>query len=78
MVNGRSAAALRPCAAEREPPRGTAPKCGVTPLMASSAGRESVEVAMPSSALTRFLKQRLARGMCPLCRVTHKLDREFT
>jgi type II secretory ATPase GspE/PulE/Tfp pilus assembly ATPase PilB-like protein len=46
--------------------------------MASSAGRESVEVAMPSSALTRFLKQRLARGMCPLCRVTHKLDREFT
>jgi hypothetical protein len=31
----------------------------------------------PSSALTRFLKQGLARGMCPLCRVAHKLDREY-
>jgi hypothetical protein len=33
---------------------------------------------MPSSALTRFLKQGLTRGMCPLCRVAHKLDREWT
>jgi hypothetical protein len=32
---------------------------------------------MTSSALTRFLKQGLARGMCPLCRVAHKLDQEF-
>jgi hypothetical protein len=32
---------------------------------------------MPSSALTRFLKQGLARGMCPLCRVAHKVDREY-
>jgi hypothetical protein len=32
---------------------------------------------MPSSALTRFLKQGLARGMCPLCRVAHKLEREY-
>lgn len=32
---------------------------------------------MPSSALTRFLKQGLAKGMCPLCRVAHKADAEF-
>jgi hypothetical protein len=32
---------------------------------------------VPSSALTRFLKQGLARGMCPLCRVAHKLEREY-
>jgi hypothetical protein len=32
---------------------------------------------MPSSALTRFIKQGLARGMCPLCRVAHKLEREY-
>lgn len=32
---------------------------------------------MPSSALTRFLKQGLARGICPLCRVAHKLEREY-
>jgi len=31
----------------------------------------------PSSALTRFLKQGLTRAMCPLCRVAHKLDREY-
>jgi hypothetical protein len=34
-------------------------------------------VAPPSSALTRFLKQGLARGMCPLCRVAHKLETEY-
>jgi hypothetical protein len=32
---------------------------------------------MINSALTRWLKQGLARGMCPLCRVAHKADREF-
>jgi hypothetical protein len=32
---------------------------------------------VPNSALTRWLKQGLARGMCPLCRVSHKADREF-
>ncbi len=32
---------------------------------------------MPHSALTRWLKQGLARGMCPLCRAAHKLDREY-
>lgn len=32
---------------------------------------------MVNSALTRWLKQGLARGMCPLCRVAQKLDREY-
>ena len=32
---------------------------------------------MPHSALTRWLKQGLARDMCPLCRAAHKLDREY-
>ncbi|MGZ6695743.1 MAG: DUF6062 family protein [Solirubrobacteraceae bacterium] len=32
---------------------------------------------MPHSALTRWLKQGVARGMCPLCRVRHKADREY-
>ena len=32
---------------------------------------------MPSGALTQFLKQGLARGMCPLCRVAHKVDTEY-
>jgi hypothetical protein len=36
-----------------------------------------VQIAMTSSALTRFLKQGLARHMCPLCRVAHKLEQEF-
>ena len=31
---------------------------------------------MPHSALTRWLKQGLAR-VCPLCRAAHKLDREY-
>ena len=30
-----------------------------------------------STALTRWLRQGLALGVCPLCRVAHKLDREF-
>ncbi|MGH2859382.1 MAG: hypothetical protein ACRDMJ_18065, partial [Solirubrobacteraceae bacterium] len=32
---------------------------------------------MPSSVLTRWLRQGLERGMCPLCRVVHKVDREY-
>lgn len=32
---------------------------------------------MLHSALTRWLKQGLELGMCPLCRVSHKLDRQF-
>lgn len=32
---------------------------------------------MPSGALTRFLKQGLARDMCPLCRVAQKFEREY-
>ena len=32
---------------------------------------------MPNSALTRWLKQGLRLGMCPLCRVAQKLDREY-
>jgi hypothetical protein len=30
-----------------------------------------------STALTRWLRQGLAAGICPLCRAAHKLDREF-
>jgi hypothetical protein len=32
---------------------------------------------MISGALTRWLKQGLARGECPLCRVAHKAEREY-
>ncbi len=31
----------------------------------------------PDSALTRFLKQGLKRGVCPLCRVAYKMDGEY-
>ncbi len=31
-----------------------------------------------NSALTRFIKQGLARGVCPLCRVAYKVDGEWT
>jgi hypothetical protein len=31
----------------------------------------------PNSALTRFLKQGLRRGVCPLCRVAYKMDGEY-
>jgi hypothetical protein len=31
----------------------------------------------PNSALTRFIKQGLKRGVCPLCRVAHKVDGEY-
>jgi hypothetical protein len=32
---------------------------------------------MPHTSLTRWLKQGLDRGMCPLCRAARKLDREY-
>src|SRR5581483_3430654 len=31
----------------------------------------------PASALTSWLRQGLRSGMCPLCRVAHKADREY-
>lgn len=31
----------------------------------------------PNSALTRWIKQGLARGECPLCRVAHKAEYEY-
>ena len=31
----------------------------------------------PASAVTSWLRQGLAGGVCPLCRVAHKADREF-
>ena len=31
----------------------------------------------PNSALTRFIKQGLSRGVCPLCRVAYKMDGEY-
>ena len=31
----------------------------------------------PNSALTRFLKQGLRKGVCPLCRVAYKMDGEY-
>ena len=31
----------------------------------------------PNSALTRFLKQGLKKGVCPLCRAAYKLDGEY-
>ena len=33
--------------------------------------------AVPSSGLTRWLRQGVEHGMCPMCRVAHKADREF-
>jgi hypothetical protein len=32
---------------------------------------------IPSSSLTRWLRQGLDRHICPLCRVAHKADREY-
>lgn len=32
---------------------------------------------IPSSSLTRWLRQGIERQMCPLCRVAHKADREY-
>jgi hypothetical protein len=32
---------------------------------------------IPSSTLTRWLRQGIEQGMCPLCRVAHRADREY-
>jgi hypothetical protein len=32
---------------------------------------------MTSSVLRRWLRQGLRFGVCPLCRASHKLDREY-
>lgn len=37
----------------------------------------AVERRAPASVLTRWLRQGLEAGMCPLCRVAHKADREY-
>jgi soluble P-type ATPase len=39
--------------------------------------RQAVFKAPDSSALTRWLRQGVEQGICPLCRVAHKADREF-
>jgi len=38
---------------------------------------EAVTRQTPPVALTRWLRQGLRSDMCPLCRVTHKADREY-
>ena len=48
-------------------------------------GRRSTQPALqrderaklPNSALTRWLRQGIDLGICPLCRVAHKADREY-
>ena len=39
--------------------------------------QEQLFKAPGSSALTRWLRQGLEQGICPLCRVVHKADREY-
>jgi hypothetical protein len=39
--------------------------------------RRSAYRRQPSSIVTAWLRQGLRNGMCPLCRVAHKADREF-
>jgi hypothetical protein len=41
-----------------------------------SATSDDVE-PIPSSALTRWLRQGIELHKCPLCRVAHKADREY-
>lgn len=41
------------------------------------AERRAANRQAPPSALTGWLRQGLAAGMCPLCRVAHKADREY-
>jgi len=41
------------------------------------ADRKPVERRSPPSAVTTWLRQGLRTGMCPLCRVAHKADREY-
>jgi Family of unknown function (DUF6062) len=49
-------------------------------VKAPAAGRPSSRHAArrpPSSVVTAWLRQGLRAGMCPLCRVAHKADREY-
>lgn len=39
--------------------------------------RQPVDRRWPPGVLTRWLRQGLRSGMCPLCRVAHKADREY-
>jgi hypothetical protein len=40
-------------------------------------GRGMLERSSPAGVLTTWLRQGLRSGMCPLCRVAHKADREY-
>ncbi len=40
-------------------------------------GPRAGERRSPPTAVTRWLRQGLSVGMCPLCRVAHKADREY-
>ena len=44
---------------------------------ASRLPSRGVERQAPASAVTSWLRQGLASGICPLCRVAHKADREY-
>ena len=48
------------------------PPNGRSPLPRRGAARQA-----PSGAVTSWLRQGLVNGMCPLCRVAHKADREY-
>lgn len=52
--------------------RGQGPAGGTSRLPSRGVVRKE-----PSSAVTSWLRQGLANGICPLCRVAHKADREF-
>ncbi len=39
--------------------------------------KRAVERRSPAGAVTSWLRQGLSSGMCPLCRVAHKADREW-
>jgi len=40
-------------------------------------GKARTSRGAPSGVVTGWLRQGLAKGMCPLCRVAHKSDREY-
>lgn len=40
-------------------------------------GRRPIDRRSPPSVVTAWLRQGLRSGMCPLCRVSHKADREY-
>jgi Family of unknown function (DUF6062) len=48
------------------------PTNGASRLPSRAAARQA-----PAGAVTGWLRQGLADGMCPLCRVAHKADREY-